>query len=59
MTGVRAAHRSRGLSVAMKTFGIGFAGLCDVDKVRTVHHPDNKSAIGMNRRLGYVDAEWD
>jgi RimJ/RimL family protein N-acetyltransferase len=59
MTGVRTAYRGRGLSIAMKTFGIGFAGLCGVDKIRTVHHPDNKGAIAMNRRLGYVDAEWD
>jgi hypothetical protein len=23
------------------------------------HHPANTAAIEMNRRLGYVDAEWD
>jgi hypothetical protein len=45
--------------MAMKTIGIGFAGLCGVDKIRTVHHPANTAAIEMNRRLGYVDAEWD
>jgi RimJ/RimL family protein N-acetyltransferase len=59
MTGVTAAYRGRGISIAMKTLGIGFARLCDVGKIRTVHHPNNKSAIGMNRRLGYVDASWD
>ncbi|MFB7137767.1 GNAT family N-acetyltransferase [Streptomyces sp. NPDC056237] len=59
MTGVRSAYRSRGLSIAMKTFGMGFARLCGVDRIRTIHHPANRSAIGMNRRLGYIDAEWD
>jgi hypothetical protein len=59
MTGLRTAYRGRGLSIAMKTFGIGFARLCGVDKIRTIHHPDNNGAIGMNRNLGYIDAEWD
>ncbi|WP_226967194.1 GNAT family N-acetyltransferase [Streptomyces phaeolivaceus] len=58
MTGVRACHRGRGISVAMKTFGIGFAGICGVSTVRTVHHPANERAIAMNRTLGYVDAVW-
>ncbi|KND42592.1 hypothetical protein IQ64_22935 [Streptomyces stelliscabiei] len=57
MTGVRAPHRGRGISVAMKTFGIGFAGICGVSTVRTVHHPANARAIAMNRTLGYVDAD--
>ena len=59
MTGVRAAYRRRGISVAMKTIGIGFASLCGVDRIRTVHHPSNVAVIEMNRRLGYVDAAWD
>ncbi|MEE1759932.1 MULTISPECIES: GNAT family N-acetyltransferase [unclassified Streptomyces] len=58
MTGVRAGHRGRGISVAMKTFGIGFAGICGVSTVRTVHHPANSRAIAMNRTLGYVDGDW-
>ncbi|MFI6080379.1 GNAT family N-acetyltransferase [Streptomyces sp. NPDC051217] len=58
MTGVRAGYRGRGVSLAMKTFGIGFAHLCGVDKIRTIHHPANTTAIEMNRRLGYVDAQW-
>ncbi|WP_416978715.1 GNAT family N-acetyltransferase [Streptomyces sp. T028] len=59
MTGVRAGHRGRGLSIAMKILGIGFAVRCGVPRVRTVHHPANHAAIEMNRRLGYVDATWD
>ena len=43
----------------MKIAGIGFAGLCGVDKIRTFHHPANTAAVEMNRRLGYVDAGWD
>lgn len=59
MTGVRAACRGRGISIAMKVFGIDFARHCEVDTVRTFHHPANASAIAMNRRLGYVDARWN
>ncbi|MEU7061264.1 GNAT family N-acetyltransferase [Streptomyces sp. NPDC046197] len=59
MTGVRAAYRGRGISMAMKTVGIRFADLCGVDRIRTLHHPANTAAIEMNRRLGYADAEWD
>ncbi|MGW0706190.1 GNAT family N-acetyltransferase [Streptomyces sp. NPDC002643] len=58
MTGVRSCHRGRGLSLAMKTFGIGFAGMCGVSTVRTLHHPANAHAIAMNRTLGYVEADW-
>ena len=58
MTGVRAPYRRRGISVAMKTYGIGFPGLCGVSTVRTFHHPLNVSAIAMNRAMGYVDATW-
>jgi hypothetical protein len=58
MTGVRAPYRGRGISVAMKTYGIGFPGLCGVSTVRTFHHPLNVSAIAMNRTMGYVDAPW-
>lgn len=59
MTGVRAAYRGRGISLAMKTFGVDFAHLCGSDTIRTFHHPANTAAIAMNRRLGYVDARWD
>ncbi|MER5872767.1 hypothetical protein [Streptomyces sp. NPDC002044] len=47
------------MSVAMEVHGVGFAGPCGADRVRTVHHPANVRAIGVNRTPGYVDAEWD
>ncbi|MFD9353988.1 GNAT family N-acetyltransferase [Streptomyces sp. NPDC060031] len=56
MTGVRAPYRGRGISLALKTLGIAFAGLCGVSRIRTVHHAANTRAIAMNRRLGYTDA---
>ncbi|MFD3325439.1 hypothetical protein [Streptomyces sp. NPDC058701] len=59
MTGLRAAHRGRGVSIAVKAPGVGFAGLCGVGRVRTVHHPANVRAVAANRTPGYVDAEWD
>ncbi|WKX72368.1 GNAT family N-acetyltransferase [Streptomyces sp. XD-27] len=56
MTGVRAPHRGRGISIAMKAYGMRFVRECGAKRVRTFHHPANASAISMNRRLGYVDA---
>jgi len=59
MTGVKADYRGQGIAIAMKTFGVGFAGYCGVSRIRTVHHAANRQAIAMNRRLGYLDAEWE
>ncbi|MFF4324134.1 GNAT family N-acetyltransferase [Streptomyces sp. NPDC001568] len=58
MTGVLSGYRGRGLSIAMKTIGTRFAGLYGVHRIRTVHHPANTNAIAMNRKMGYVDADW-
>ena len=58
MTGVKSSHRCRGIAVAMKVLGIAFADECQVTKVRTFHHPLNASAIGLNRKLGYVEADF-
>jgi GNAT superfamily N-acetyltransferase len=55
MTGVLASHRGRGISLAMKLLTIGYARSHGVRWLRTLHHPGNASAIGMNRRLGFVD----
>lgn len=57
MTGVLAGHRGRGISLAMKLLAIGFARSNGMRRLRTFHHPGNASAIGMNRRLGFVDDE--
>ncbi|MFJ2269316.1 GNAT family N-acetyltransferase [Streptomyces sp. NPDC087849] len=57
MTGVRAAYRGRGVSVAMKTYGMSFARTRGARKVRTFHHPANASAIAMNRTMGFIDAD--
>ncbi|POX60393.1 GNAT family N-acetyltransferase [Streptomyces sp. Ru62] len=56
MTGVRASHRGRGISIAMKTFGMGFVRECGASKVRTFHHPLNESAISMNQKMGFTEA---
>ena len=57
MTGVLRSHRGRGVSVAMKLLGISFARSHGVRWLRTFHHPGNAAAIGMNRRLGFVDED--
>ncbi|MFB4426878.1 GNAT family N-acetyltransferase [Streptomyces sp. QL37] len=57
MTGLLAGHRGRGISLAMKLLAIRFARSHGKHWLRTLHHPDNASAIGMNRRLGFVSDE--
>ena len=39
----------------MKLLAIRFARSSGYCSIRTFHHPDNANAIGMNRRLGFVD----
>ncbi|MFE9728816.1 hypothetical protein ACFYQ5_35925 [Streptomyces sp. NPDC005794] len=41
----------------MKVLAVGFARAHGMKSLRTIHHPDNASIIGMNRRLGSVDDE--
>lgn len=55
MTGVLAGYRGRGTSLAMKLQAIEYARSSGVRWLRTLHHPGNTAAIGMNRRLGFVD----
>ncbi|QHY93666.1 Acetyltransferase (GNAT) family protein [Streptomyces sp. S4.7] len=57
MTGLLAGYRGRGISLAMKLLAIGFARSQGARRLRTFHHPDNAAAIGMNRRLGFVNDE--
>lgn len=57
MTGVLASHRGRGISLAMKLLAIRFARSSGYHCLRTFHHPHNARAIGMNRRLGFVDED--
>jgi GNAT superfamily N-acetyltransferase len=57
MTGVLASHRGRGISLAMKLLAIRFARSSGYHCLRTFHHPHNANAIGMNRRLGFVDED--
>jgi RimJ/RimL family protein N-acetyltransferase len=59
MTGVRKDFRGRGIAMAMKVLGVSFVRECGVDVVRTVHHPENSSMIALNKRLGYVEGQWD
>ncbi|MGW5970611.1 GNAT family N-acetyltransferase [Streptomyces sp. NPDC055186] len=59
MTGVRAGHRGRGISIAMKTFGMAFVRESGASTVRTFHHPANANAIAMNRRMGYVETDTE
>ena len=55
MTGVLAPYCGRGLSLALKLLAIRFVRESGHRWLRTFHHPRNAAAIGMNRRLGFVD----
>lgn len=55
MTGVLPSHRGQGISLAMKFLAIGFARSSGMRWLRTFHRPCNAAAIGMNRRLGFVN----
>lgn len=55
MTGVLAAYRGRGLSLALKVLAVRFVRASGYRRLVTFHHPRNDSAIAMNRRLGFVD----
>lgn len=54
MTGVLPGYRGRGISMAMKLLATRFARANGVHWLRTLHHPANAAAIGMNRRLGFA-----
>ncbi|MFB9906958.1 GNAT family N-acetyltransferase [Allokutzneria oryzae] len=55
MTGVLAAERGRGLSLALKLLAIRFVRASGYRWLRTFHHPRNTSAIAMTCRSGFVD----
>jgi len=57
MTGVLPGYRGRGISLAMKLLAIGYARSNGMRWLNSLHHPANAAAIGMNRRLGFVDYE--
>jgi GNAT superfamily N-acetyltransferase len=59
MTGVRASHRRRGIATAMKVLGIRFARSAGARWLYTVHDVRNSDAIELNRRLGYVQTDFD
>jgi len=56
-TGLLPSYRGRGLSLAMKLLAVRFTRSRDLHWLRTMRHPDNASAIAMNRRLGFVDED--
>ncbi|WP_103351540.1 GNAT family N-acetyltransferase [Amycolatopsis sp. CA-128772] len=57
MTGVLAAHRGQGLSLALKLLAVRFARDAGHRRLIACHHAANTPAIMMNRRLGFVDRD--
>jgi hypothetical protein len=54
MTGVLAAYRGRGLSLALKLANIRRMRALGAPVIHTMHNSRNSSAIEMNKRLGYT-----
>lgn len=42
-----------------ESFGMRFVRECEVGSVRTIHDPQNSLKIAMNKKLGYVEGDWD
>jgi len=59
MTGVKRNCRGRGIAISMKTLGVEFVRECGVDIIRTVHNSRNTGIITMNKKLGYVEGNWN
>lgn len=59
MTGLLRDYRGRGIATAMKLHGIRYAVSRGVDTIYTIHDAENENAIQMNRRLGFVDTDWE
>ena len=59
MTGVIRAYRRQGIAMALKVLGVLYAQHLSLSTLYTLHDADNTAAIAMNRKLGYVDADWE
>lgn len=59
MTGVLKGYRRQGIALALKLLGIKYAQSIGVDYAYTIHDAENSAPIELNRRLGYIDAEWE
>ena len=57
MTGVIRDYRRQGLALALKLLGIRHIRSLGLKWIYTIHDVENESAIQMNKRLGYKDAE--
>jgi RimJ/RimL family protein N-acetyltransferase len=53
MTGVRRAHRGRGIAIALKLLTLRYAKSIGADFVRTHNDSDNAPMLAINRKLGY------
>lgn len=59
MTGVRRSWRARGIATRLKLAAIEAAQGWGCTHLRTVHHPNNKAIIAVNRKLGFHDADFN
>ncbi len=58
MTGTTRSHRGLGIAITMKVAAVEVARGLGVDSLRTIHHPDNEAMIALNRKLGFVEADF-
>jgi GNAT superfamily N-acetyltransferase len=54
LTGVRRAHRRKGIALALKLRGIDYAKTHGVATIKTWNESNNRAMLSINERLGYV-----
>jgi len=59
MTGILRSYRRRGLATALKRYALEQARSWGASTVRTVNHPTNRPIIDANRKLGFLESDFD
>ncbi|GIW25984.1 GNAT family N-acetyltransferase [Meiothermus sp.] len=54
LTGTRRAYRRKGLALALKLLGIGFAKAYGAKEIRTGNEAGNRAMLSINEALGFV-----
>lgn len=54
VTGVRRAHRRKGLALGLKLRGLEYARAHGIERIRTVNESNNTAILSINERLGFV-----
>ena len=59
MTGVLGKYRRKGIAISVKLLGIKYALVLGAKVIYTSRDFENHHAIRLNRKLGFVDTDWE